>query len=95
MISLSQNDKEKRLAAIQKKKAKLRNPNFQGKAKQINQSLLLIPPPPSSFTVSTVRLSVRNLPKNADEALLRHMFASGQSSRIKQAVVLKVRFQVI
>lgn len=65
---LSKGDKEKRLAAIQKKKQKLRNPNFQ---------------------VSTVRLSVRNLPKNADEALLRHMFASGNSSRLKQAVVLK------
>ncbi len=65
---LSKNDKEKRLAAIQKKKQKLRNPNF---------------------CVSPVRLSVRNLPRQVDEAKLKHMFSSGKAGVLKQVVVVK------
>jgi RNA recognition motif-containing protein len=65
---LSKGDKEKRLAAIQKKKQKLHKPKF------------------SSFHRETVGAQPA---KNADEALLRHMFASGHSSRLKQAVVMK------
>ena len=65
---LSKNDKDKRLAAIQKKKQKLHNPNF---------------------CVSPVRLSVRNLPKQLDEAKLKHMFSSGKAGMLKQVVVLK------
>lgn len=44
-----------------------------------------------NFMVSAVRLSVRNLPRHADEYTLRHMFASGKKSVLRQVKLVKVR----
>lgn len=42
-----------------------------------------------NYKVSTVRLSVRNLPRTVDEHKLRHMFASGNKSVLRQVKLVK------